>query len=227
MAKPVIDQIVVWAHPFFTAKFTENIRKSELNERELEQALSVILAEMKKTVGSMARRKGTAFVLVKSDFDSVIRTQDGKIQIIGLSEIVGKAYSNFLHHCRQRFGDRFVPLSHEIGYQAKLEEAMERHVEESLRKLKGFTISENLALFRAGEKTGECVFRANSRVANAVKSVFGVEVPKSRMYSVAKHNFGHADAMATLVNAGIEKKFLSHAKRPGPGRKPQWHRPAK
>ena len=118
-------------------------------------------------------------------------------------------------------------LGNALKHQAKLEEAMERHVEESLRKLKGFTISENLALFRAGEKTGECVFRANSRVANAVKSVFGVEVPKSRMYSVAKHNFGHADAMATLVNAGIEKKFLSHAKRPGPGRKPQWHRPAK
>jgi len=220
MAKPVIDQIVVWTHPFFTAKHNKHIQDSKLTKRELDQALSVILREMKKTVDALAGRKGTAFVLVGSDFNSVLSPDGKKYNLVGVNEAVGRAYSKFLHHCRKRFGDRFVLLSPEVGYTgitSKNEETrmfVEREVEKGLRKLKGFDISQNVILFRAGEQTMGCVKTANSWIGHGLKKVFEVEVRPDRMQLIAEHSFNDIDAIATLETAGRKRKFLPRAERP-------------
>jgi len=225
MKKLIIDQMVIWTHPFHTAKFTKNIRESKLNEKELKQAISVILKKMKKTVDAMAKRKRTAFVLVGSKFHGFVDKQTGKIEAPGINELVGRDYSDFIHHCRQKFGNRFMALPPKIGY--SVEKNTERIVNRELKKLKRFTISENLRLFRAGERTMQCVSTSNSRVAKSVKRLFGVEVPKNRMHSVAEHNFSHLNAMATLGNAGNHREFLQHTKRPTQARRAQSRRPGK
>lgn len=185
MQEQEIKQLVIWTHPFYTFTYFGSSQNLSLKEEELRVGLQWLRQKMERIADAIAKKPHTALVIVEPDI---------KQPAPGAKE----TYESFLEYCRKKFGERLIRMPAGVGHVGCL--GTLPAIREGLKRYK---FSKELRIFRLGEFRGKnyCVERANKRIVEAIREIFGITVPPKRQHEMRKFSFTEKEAKWAILSA--------------------------
>lgn len=199
MIEGEITSIILWTHLLYDLLYLGSHMYKHMDNATLRAGSRLLGQRIEKVIEKASARPGALLVLIEPEFKEAA---PGAV----------RAYRSIKRRCLKEFKDRVVVLPPEAGY---YDIKGFQVIKEGLEPFKGrFPRDKKIRLFYTGETPGICSERARDRVADALKEIAGIIIPKERQHEMKRFSIksGHSFREITPI---IERLKRKPKQRPG------------